>query len=144
MLNYSSSLLPEKDRLCLKGAKCSDGVVIITDRLLRGMSDVVIYKEKIFGDIEHVIIGYTGDVQMFDIIRRYTVVDVMIERDDSKRYTLDNLLSKLSNSVDTLNELVECRPFKVLMVSHRTKPVELYHIDIDGRPSKVSRARSGC
>lgn len=106
--------------------------------MLTGKNDVVIYREKSFGDIEHVIIGYTGDVQMFDIIRRYTVGDVMIERDDSKRYTLDNLLLKLSNSINTFNELVECIPFKVLKVSHRTKPLELYHIDIDGRPNKVS------
>jgi hypothetical protein len=75
---------------------------------------------------------------MFDIFRRYTVGDVMIKRDEPKRYTLDNLLSKVSNSVKTFNELVDCRPFKVLMVNHRHRPLELYYIDEFGRYPAMS------
>lgn len=61
----------------------------------------------------------------------------MIERDESKRYTVDNLLSKVSNSIKTFNELIDCKPFKVLMVSHRQRPLELYYIDEHGISNKV-------
>ena len=69
-------------------------IVLIADRKLTRKNGEITYREKIFGDLQHVLIGYTGDVQMFDIFRRYTVGDLMIERDAVKRYTLDNLLSK--------------------------------------------------
>lgn len=120
------------------GAKCLDGIVLIADRKLTRKNGEPKYREKIFGDLEHILIGYTGDAQMFDIFRRYTVGDVMIERDESKRYTLDNLLSTVSVSIKAFNKLVDHRPFKVLMVSHREKPLELYHIDESGNSNKVS------
>ena len=69
------------------GAKCSDGIVLIADRKLTKKNGSVIYKEKIFGDLKNVLIGYTGDAEMFDIFRRYTVGDVMINRDRLERYT---------------------------------------------------------
>jgi 20S proteasome alpha/beta subunit len=119
------------------GAKCLDGIVLVADRKLTRKNGQPIYREKIFGDLEHILIGYTGDAQMFDIFRRYTVGDVMIERDESKRYTLDNLLYKVSDSIKVFNELIDCRPFKVLMVSHREKPLELYHIDDNGNSNKI-------
>jgi 20S proteasome alpha/beta subunit len=121
------------------GAKCSDGIVLIADRKLTRKNGEIRYHEKIFGDLEHVLIGYTGDAQMFDIFRRFTVGDVMIERDGSKRYDLNNLLSKISKSTRMFNELVDFRPFKVLMVSHYEKPLELYHIDEFGKHEKVSQ-----
>lgn len=120
------------------GAKCLDGIVLVADRKLTRRHGKPEYKEKIFGDLEHVLIGYIGDVQMFDIFRRYTVGDVMIERDESRRYTLDNLLSRISGSIKLFNGLIDCRPFKALMVSHREKPLELYHIDEHGNSNKVS------
>jgi 20S proteasome alpha/beta subunit len=120
------------------GAKCSDGIVLIADRKLMRKNGEAIYREKIFADLRHVIIGYTGDVEMFDIFRRYTVGDVMILRDDMKRYTSDNLLSRVSNSIKQFNGLVGCRPFKVLLVSLLENPPEMYHIDLDGSWNKVS------
>jgi len=120
------------------GAKCSDGIVLIADRKLTGKNGEVRYCEKVVGDLAHVLIGYTGDAQMFDIFRRYTAGDLIIERDGAKRYDLDNLLSKVSNSIRMFNKLVDCKPFKVLMVSHHEKPLELYHIDEFGNHEKVS------
>ena len=133
--NIYPCLIDEQPLTVVIGAKCSDGIVLIADRKLTRKNGEITYREKIFGDLPHVLIGYTGDVQMFDIFRRYTVGDLMIERDAVKRYTLDNLLSKVSSSIKDFNRLVESRPFKVLMVSHHEKPLELYHIDESGNPN---------
>ena len=54
------------------GAKCSDGIILIADKRLTRKNGKVIYNEKIFGDLAHFLIGYSGDTEMFDIFRRYT------------------------------------------------------------------------
>lgn len=134
--NIYPALIDQQAMTVIIGAKCSDGIVLIADRKLTMKNGEPQYREKIFGDL-HVLIGYCGDVQMFDIFRRYTVGDIMIERDTHKRYNLENLLSKISGSIKLFNGLVDCRPFKVLMVSHQEKPLELYHIDDGGNSNKV-------
>jgi 20S proteasome alpha/beta subunit len=73
---------------------------------------------------------------MFDIFTRCTVGDVIIERDTPEHYTLKNLLLNVSKSIKRFNELGRS-PFKVLMVSHLEKPLELYHIDANGKSNKV-------
>ena len=51
------------------GAKCSCGIVMVADRkctdLLGGKPE---FGMKIFGDLGHVIIGYTGRERMFDAL----------------------------------------------------------------------------
>ena len=118
------------------GAKCLDGIVLIADRKLTRKNGEPIYREKIFGDIEHVLIGYTGDVDLFDIFRRYTVGDVMIERDTNKRYLVGNLLLKVSDSIKRFNAL-RCTPFKALMANHRGDASVLYHIGVDGTWNEI-------
>jgi 20S proteasome alpha/beta subunit len=87
------------------GAKCSDGIVLIADRKLTKRNGEFCFRDKIIGDIEHCLIGYTGDVDLFDIFRKYTVGDVVIERDTQRRYQLDNILSKISRSIKRFNAL---------------------------------------
>jgi hypothetical protein len=62
---------------------CLDGNVLIADRKLTnttgGKDDAGI---KIHGDLEHILMGYTGAVKMFDIFRKYVVGDVIITRAD--------------------------------------------------------------
>ena len=111
------------------GAKCSDGIILIADKRLTRKNGKVIYNEKIFGDLAHFLIGYSGDTEMFDIFRRYTTGDVMMKRDDPERYTLNNLLTKTSRSIKRFNEIAG-RPFKALLASHEEH--KLYHIDVDG------------
>jgi hypothetical protein len=57
----------------ISGAKCLDGIVLIADRKLTRKNGGTIFKEKIFVDLSRAIIGYTGDTEIFDIFRRYTV-----------------------------------------------------------------------
>jgi 20S proteasome alpha/beta subunit len=113
------------------GAKCLDGITLIADRKLTRRNGEVCFSNKIIGDIRHFLIGYTGDAEMFDIFRRYTAGDVMIERDTETCYTLENLLLKVSDSIKRFNEL-RCTPFKVLMANHKWDASVLYHIDVDG------------
>jgi 20S proteasome alpha/beta subunit len=124
------------------GAKCSDGIVLIADRKLTRTNGQVFFSDKIIGDFKHFLMGYTGDVEMFDIFRRYTVGDATIERDTQKHYTLENLLSKVSKSIKRFNKLGGSQ-FKVLMCNHNGHISELYHIDEGGNPHKVlSRYKS--
>jgi 20S proteasome alpha/beta subunit len=118
------------------GAKCSDGITLIADRKLTKRNGEFCFRDKIVGDIEHFLIGYTGDADLFDIFRRYTVGDVMIERDTEKRYTLENLLSKLSKSIKRFNKLGGT-PFKVLMAHHTGDASVLYCIDVDGTWNEI-------
>ena len=97
----------------------------------------MLFNDKIIGDILHYLIGYTGDAEIFDIFRRYTVGDIMIERDTKRRYNLENLLSKVSRSIKRFNEL-GINPFKVLMAKHAREASTLYHIDIDGRSDEIA------
>ena len=118
------------------GAKCLDGIVLIADRKLTRRNGEFCFRDKIVGDIEHFLIGYTGDADFFDIFRRYTVGDVMIERDTEKRYTLENLLSKVSKSIKRFNKLGGS-PFKVLMAHHTGDASVLYHIAADGECNEI-------
>jgi 20S proteasome alpha/beta subunit len=118
------------------GARCLDGIVLVADRKLTWTNGQVSYTDKIIGDIEHFLMGYTGDADTFDIFRRYTVGDLVIERDTQNRYTLENLLLNLSKSIRRFNELGGS-PFKVLMCSHKGEASVLYHIEKDGSWNEV-------
>jgi 20S proteasome alpha/beta subunit len=89
------------------GAVCLDGIVLIADRKLTntigGKDDAGI---KIHGDLEHILMGYTGAVKMFDIFRKYVVGDVIITRADEERYKYDNVLDTMSTLVKELNLLI--------------------------------------
>lgn len=53
------------------GAKCSDGIVLIADKKLTnvigGKDDEGI---KIIGDVAHILMGYSGAVNMFNVFRK--------------------------------------------------------------------------
>jgi 20S proteasome alpha/beta subunit len=137
---YMENRSTEDIYICLKdpplltvvmGAKCSDGFVLIADRKMTRSNGEVCFMDKIVGDVEHFLIGYIGDTEMFDIFRRYTMRAVMIEGDTANRYMLENLLSKVSKSIKRFNEL-DCGPCKVLMANHRGDKSVLYHFAATG------------
>jgi 20S proteasome alpha/beta subunit len=58
----------------ITGAKCTDGIVLVADRKFTDYSSgSPQFCQKIFGDIEHILIGYTGWERTFDIFRKYMV-----------------------------------------------------------------------
>jgi 20S proteasome alpha/beta subunit len=65
------------------GAKCSDGSALIADRKLTNIFDESVrYDNKLFGDLSHITMGYTGAEKIFDIFRKYVVGEVIINRDN--------------------------------------------------------------
>jgi 20S proteasome alpha/beta subunit len=93
--NIYACLIDQPLMTVVIGAKCKDSIVLIADRKLTRKSGEVEWKEKIFGDLSHVLVGYTGDAEMFDIFRKCIVGDVIIKRDIPEHYTLDNLLPEI-------------------------------------------------
>ena len=134
--NIYPSLIDQPLLTVIIAAKCKDGIVLVADRKLTWTNGQVCFSDKIIGDVEHFLMGYTGNVEMFDIFRRYTVGDIMIERDTTERYKLDNILSKVSKSIKRFNEL-KGRPFKVLVANHRGNSSILYHINTDGMWNEI-------
>jgi 20S proteasome alpha/beta subunit len=123
------------------GAVCLDGIVLIADRKLTntigGKDDAGI---KIHGDLEHILMGYTGAVKMFDIFRKYVVGDVIITRADEERYKYDNVLDTMSTLLKEFNDSIgrQHSMFEMLVARHRGVNSELYHIDISGKTNKIN------
>lgn len=86
------------------GAKCADSIVLIADKKLTnvigGKDDEGI---KIIGDLAHILMGYSGAVNMFDVFRKYIVGDVIITRDKSERYQYTNIISTSTELIRRFN-----------------------------------------
>jgi hypothetical protein len=72
-------------------AKCSDGIALIADRKY---TNIILGKEnfdrKVFGNIAHFLILFTGQYIAFDIFRKYVIGDIIISQNDNditKHYT---------------------------------------------------------
>jgi len=123
------------------GAKCRDGIVLVADKKLTnvigGKDDEGI---KIIGDLAHVLMGYTGAVNMFDIFRKYVVGDVISTRVKLERYQYDNIISTSAELIRHFNKSIgkQNSTFEFLVVKHIPDNSELYHIDIDGNPHLVN------
>ena len=121
------------------GAKCSDGIVLVADRKITLFGRGQGFEEKIRGDLAHVLIEYAGDVNMFDIFRKYIVGDVVIRR-SGNAYTSENLVYETAQSVKRFNELI-CKNepiFEVIMGIHNGLNSELHYIDFNGNYTEVN------
>lgn len=77
------------------GAKCSDGIVLIADTKFTDMTGGnTDHGRKIFGDIEHFLVTYSGTEYAFDIFRKYIVGDVRLPEDEQNRYEKSILYHK--------------------------------------------------
>lgn len=124
------------------GAKCSDGIVLIADRKLTNIFDESVrYDNKLFGDLSHIVMGYTGAEKIFDIFRKYVVGEVIINRDNEiKPYTFTYLISKISQLVKEFNQILY-EPtilFKLLIARHDFERSVLYYINSDGTTKRVN------
>jgi len=115
------------------GAKCSDGIVMIADRKITDMTgNTLQYDNKIFGDMEHILIGYGGGIGTFDIFRKYIVGDITLLRHDKNGCTFDNFIPKVKESVSRFNNFVKHSYFEVIVGKHRGNQSELYYIKQNG------------
>ena len=66
------------------GARCKDGVVLISDKKVTlDYGADFDYREKLFGDLRHVIIGSSGSTDTFEYFRGYIMDYVNTNRNAS-------------------------------------------------------------
>jgi 20S proteasome alpha/beta subunit len=116
------------------GAKCSDGIAMIADKKLTDLSGGdPQFRNKIYGDLGHILMGYTGLEGMFDIFRKYVVGEVQLVF-SSNPYTFDNIMSRCSNPLGLLNTISSRHEYslELLIAKHHKKDSELYHFSTNG------------
>jgi 20S proteasome alpha/beta subunit len=59
----------------IMGAKCIDGIILVADKKMTHEDGGFEYHDKIFGDLLHILMGYTGWERTFDVFRKYIVGD---------------------------------------------------------------------
>jgi hypothetical protein len=102
------------------GARCSDRITLVADRKLTNIfGGKLEFRDKIFGDLGHFLMGYTGLEGLFDIFRKSVVGDVqlMLRKDP---YTFDNFSSRCSFPINLLNGIAS-RPdlyIEILIIKH--------------------------
>lgn len=128
------------------GARCSDGVVLVADTKFTDMTGgKTEHGRKIFGDIEHFLVAYSGTEYAFDIFRKYIVGDVRLPEDDNgpymknlhyteKPYTNKNIVSNASALAKHFNRVIK-NPgfgFGMLVATHDWEDSRLRYIDNNG------------
>ena len=130
------------------GAKCSDGIVLVADRkFTTEFDESVRYDTKLFGDLSHVIMGYTGKENIFKIFRKCIVGDVIINRDSmDNNYTFKDLISKMAQLVKEINQNLSqpnaYASFQISVAKHAFKNSVLYYINSDGTTKRVQNYMS--
>jgi len=127
------------------GAKCSDGIALITDAKLTKILGISIrkprYGRKLFGDIAHLPMVYTGSEEVFDFFRKYIIGDIVINRNTSESYTPENLIVKISRLVEVINRRVgnitTGEYFEILAAEHRGDNSKLYYVNKRGKFKEV-------
>ena len=130
------------------GAKCSDGIVLVADmKFTTEFDESVHYDTKLFGDLSHVIMGYTGKENIFNIFRKCIVGDVIINRDSmDNNYTFTNLMSRMAQLVKEINQNLSqpnvYASFQLLVAKHHFENSVLYYINSDGERKRVQNYMS--
>ena len=130
------------------GAKCCDGIVLVADRkFTTEFDESVHYDTKLFGDLSHVIMGFTGTEKIFNIFRKCIVGDVIINRDSmDKNYTFTNLMSRMAQLVKEINQNLSqptaYASFQLLVAKHNFQNYVLYYINSDGTTKRVQNYMS--
>lgn len=135
--NTNSSLMT-----FILGARCKDGVVLISDKkvTLDYGSDFD-FREKLFGDLRHVIIGASGSSDTFEYFRGYIMDYVNTNRNNRKAIRYDNIITKLSQIVYDTNKRHKFQSesnFQLLVaVGFENKKSCLTYISVYGWPRSI-------
>lgn len=123
------------------GAVCQEGIVLIADKKL---TNTLGGKDenpgiKIYGDLQHILMGYSGNVKMFDIFRKHVVGDVITTRDYVERYRYDSVVKTMSTLVYEFNVSIgrQYSLFEILIAKHMRELSELHHVDVNGNSTKL-------
>jgi 20S proteasome alpha/beta subunit len=128
------------------GAVCLEGIVLIADKKL---TNTIGEKHenpgiKIYGELEHILIGYTGAVN-FDTFRKHVVGDVITTRAFVERYKYDNVVQTMSTLIKEFNDSIgrQHSVFEMLIAKHIGEHSQLHHIDIIGKDIKLDHKAIG-
>jgi len=124
------------------GEKCSDGIVLVADTKFTDMTGgQTKHARKIFGDLAHFLVAYSGIENAFDIFRKYIVGDVVIPDDNNepyteKPYTNRNIVTNSTALVKHFNRVINnpSFSFSMLVATHDWGNSQLYLIDKMGDP----------
>ena len=131
------------------GARCNDGVVIVTDLKLTsrasGEIKLLRYEPKISGVFINVIFGYAGDVDIYDVFVNYAVGDSVRKRDDPNDvYTTNNFIQKLCDNMNKLRSILvrnKMSLFLRLMIARQfpcNGKSDLHIVDSNGKHDSVT------
>jgi 20S proteasome alpha/beta subunit len=123
------------------GAKCSDGVVMVADKKLTDIFGRIPpeFTNKISGDLRHVLMGYTGLREIFDIFRKAIVGDWLLTL-NTEPYTFDNYITRCCPMIRALNGIARGPNYHIqlLIGKHQLRNTQLYYIDDKGKENKIS------
>jgi 20S proteasome alpha/beta subunit len=124
------------------GSRCKDGVVLVADKKVTlGYGADFDYREKLFGEIRHVIVGSSGSTDTFEYFRGYIMDYVRMHRNDRKSITFDNIITKLSEITYNINKKHKFQfeySFNLLVaVGYESKPSSLTFISAFGWPRTI-------
>lgn len=124
----------------ITGAKCLDGVVLVSDRKLTDIFGRIPpeFTDKLSGDLRHFLMGYTGLRAIFDIFRKAIVGDWLLTL-KTDPYTFDNYITKCCPMIRALNAIARGPVYtlQVLIGKHQSRNTQLYHIDDKGRENEI-------
>lgn len=89
------------------GSRCSDGVVLVADKKIITMNGGAEnkYSNKLFSDIDNVIIGYSGAKRIFESFRNDITDYITRQRDAYKEYpTIAKIYSEIKEIVFKLSQ----------------------------------------
>jgi len=120
------------------GARCSDGIVIVADKLVTDEKhELKEYHDKLSYDIAHVITAYAGSENLFKAFREQLTYDVNRSQGISEQYTYDNAVPKLATMITKLHkQLGDGRYTTEVLVGIHPK-MELGWIDSEGHYSQA-------
>jgi 20S proteasome alpha/beta subunit len=124
------------------GARCKDGVVLISDKKVTlDYGADFDYREKLFGDLRHVIIGSSGSTNTFEYFRGYIMDYVNTNKNNKKAIKYDNIITRLAEIVYNTNKRHKFQNesnFHLLVaVGFSNKKSSLTHISAYGWPRTI-------
>lgn len=127
------------------GAKCSDGIVLVADTKFTDITGgQTKHARKIFGDLAHFLVAYSGTENAFDIFRKYIVGDVIIPDDNNepytkKPYTYMNIVANSTALVKHFNTVINNPEFSfsMLVAAHNYENSNLYYVSANGETYKL-------
>jgi len=138
ILPYNKPRTKNEPMTLIVGARCTDGIVMVADRkitefFINGGIDFK-YQNKLFGVLEHVILGSSGNTAMFDLFK-LRLMEYVKQND----VPIDYIITRVCEITKKTNEEYNYRydtSFDVLVgIQYTNKISEITYINHRGEPN---------